>query len=503
MLNWLNKLKNYHYYKYQALIICFIIVCAAAFVFALIGFTKYVHFYGDEQYSPPRCTIEGYNFRVCKLCGHVDEYDFEPAIGHRYSEWIVRDEPGEVTPGYGYYKCTVCYNTVYDFIDSTSDMDKIYLSVDVDGRGNARIQLKYSSTDSQRNYYVKLDDYFAATVLDKPDYTVTFYADANCEYEVSADIAGYGKSGQMYLLGCGSDATFARNAVNSQIWAEMLSTRDGASAEYLMENQAGVQSFHPVLLYYNGAYRGVYTLGEPLDGSSMALDGASPQAMLYSTSSNANSPIDLDSNNDYLLLYNSEEDHEWVEQSFNEFVNFVQTAQGSDFVSGIDEYLDVDAAIDYMLFMYFSYASNNSAKNIIWTTIDGRIWFPTPYKLEATWGLRSNGRSLTEVTQAIPSWRDGNVVSQTSVTLYDKLLNLMLDRVSERSEELSLTALDNEHVKELFEEYISSISSEAYIYETSVWPDFPSANLTDYEQICDFIDRRYPLLGEFFVMDLN
>lgn len=494
------RVKN-RYMKNQWIPICIATLAVLFLVAFLLLFIQNVHFYGDEAYCEPTCTLEGYRYRVCKLCGYVYAYDYESAKGHVYSDWTVRNEPETILPGYGYYKCKECYNTVYDYIDSSSDMSKIYLYVDSTGNGYGSVRLKFKSGDTSKTYFVKLENYFAASALEKPDYCVTFYSDKQYEHPVSADILGYGTSGEMYLLGCGSDASYARNAVSCELWSEMTETRNGAMAEHLRNNGAGKLSYSPILLYYNGAYSGVYTLGEVLGADTMALDGNGRQAMLYSMTSTLSEISDIENSSDMLLLYSSDGESDWVESSFNNFVDFLYNTDGEEFVNGIRDYLDVDGAIDYMLLLFYAYTSNNTTKNVVWTTLDGKVWSPSPYKLEASWGLRSNG-AFSDPTSALPKYVDGELDSGTSRILYDKLLKYFSDDVFERCAELRKTVLSPENVIDVFDKYMSAIDPEAYVSETSVWPNFPNGTLTGdacIDYVKEFIDKRYSMLDEIFL----
>lgn len=485
------------------------IAVASVFLTAIGIFllARYVHIYGGEKTIDPTCTEPGYTYRICGICGKVSTKSYIAPLQHDFSDLskaeIVR-EPGEVIPGKQRVYCRNCNYYIEEYSDATSDMTKIYLDSFTNEKNQTVTQLRIGSQYADTWCYVSLSPFpILIEDMEKPDYIVSLFQDQALTTPATMDIPGIGEVSRFYMLGSGADITFSRNIVSSMIWADLVESRSGAVAEHLREGNAFCADFKPVLCYSNGAYHGAYSISRPLGPDTLALqeneNSGGMQAMIIMNSSNTNHTLSLD-RQDFTVLYSSDDDLHAVEQSLNAMLSFVnETEDSAEFRRNVGQYLDVPSMIDYIHFVYFTYATYNSTRNVIWATLDGQIWFPTPFYLFGTFGLRYDGSAILNPENGVPVWRsDGSVDPRNSSNLYKKIIANFGSEFFARYWSLRETVFDSDFLSERFSTYMSGIPQEAYQYEAAVWPDSPSVRLTSLEQITGFIQKRIAVLDELY-----
>ena len=256
--------------------------------------------------------------------------------------------------------------------------------------------------------------------------------------------------------------------------------------------------------------KNLYALNVPKDNWMFDMGDVETEAMLMAD--NWNTALDthiegfyVNSADDWVSLDNSWElkhfgtedttgDPQWVATSFNTLMDFIKNNDGDAFRGGIDTYLDVDAAIDYMLYMYAIYMRDNSAKNILWATYDGVKWFPSVYDQDGTFGMVWDGIRSASITGMLPSVNaatgivDDQIVDNNSTILWNKLLNLFTERVVERYRELRADALSEENILAHFAAFAAEVPDGIYEADRLAWK-------TEYES---YVQGKYAQYGYDF-----
>lgn len=90
-----------------------------------------------------------------------------------------------------------------------------------------------------------------------------------------------------------------------------------------------------------------------------------------------------------------------------EAVKLACTASDEEFSRRVEEHFDLDAVVDYMLLMEFTFAADNIGKNLYWAVGDTRRsprLTPVPWDLDATFGQLWDGRFLNDHEASADYW---------------------------------------------------------------------------------------------------
>lgn len=339
----------------------------------------------------------------------------------------------------------------------------------------------------------------------KKNYTMKLYEDATFAKRKEIDPFGWGKESKYCLKANYIDFSQARNVVSGRLFGDAVRSRVGANPRLLSAPNGGAVDGEPVLVYVNGEYHGFYTMNIPKDEWMFGIKSkeGGQQAILFvddwTESGALNEPIATDYANGWKVEYCSTEDDSWVRESFNNMMAFLQNHDGSALRNGLRSYLDVDAAIDHMLFIYMICGQDNLSKNTLWVTYDGRLWIPSVYDMDGTWGLYWHGQSYYEVDRTVPRLRsDGSVDAKANNLLWKKLFRYYREEVKARYEELRRDAMSNGAITLRFDEFFDSVPPEFYAAEREKWYEVPSQTTNNRDQIITFMKARMKRLDAFF-----
>jgi spore coat protein CotH len=210
-------------------------------------------------------------------------------------------------------------------------------------------------------------------------------------------------------------------------------------------------------------------------------------------------PIARGFTNGWGVEYCSTTDTEWVRTSMNNLINFINSNDGYQFRRGIGKYLDVEAAIDVMLYTYVIAAFDNSAKNILYVTYDGVKWIPSMYDMDGTFGMYWNGTFISGIQDMTPGFRsDGSVTDNVGNNLWQKLFDNYKAEIKARYFELREGALSMTNIEKRFDEFFASVPQILYDAEQQRWPSAPGRGKNNRNQIITFTRDRLNYLDSVF-----
>ena len=327
------------------------------------------------------------------------------------------------------------------------------------------------------------------------------------------------------LKGNFNDFTHARNIVSAQLWGDVVRSRQW-DYEAILDNDgnslldtdnvslltyrdvmpglasaAAIDGF-PIMLVVNNSFYGLYDFqikkGRTMFG--FTKDNHNQYALSCErTPQNRNDgsihftgPAVLDGN-DYDYEYVADDiDKASARASFNYMIQQVIEATGTDYKQNLEEYLDVDSAIDYMLFTALLTASDDVTKNFLMLTYDGTKWYFSAYDMDCTFGNWQDGWLRQDPLTAAPSidnWRHANRVMHL-VCAYDA------DRVKERYKELRQGALSDANIYKKFTRYMSLTPIEVKNEDLKLWPTTPASNSHNFSQIFNEFKLRASVIDD-------
>lgn len=328
------------------------------------------------------------------------------------------------------------------------------------------------------------------------------------------------------LKGNFNDFSQARNVVSAEIWAEIVKSRnwnyvpladndgslivdnttDGFNVyEDIMPGLHGtgaVDGF-PVMLVVNGDYCGLYSFVLKKKAETFGFGNSNLEYALSCErtpdNQNRNSVAfkglaNLDGKDFDFEYTKSDEDEANAKASFNNMISKVIEATGKNYESVIENYLDIDSVIDYMIFTSLISAADGVTKNYLMLSYDGVKWYFSAYDLDSTFGNWQDGW-LSQQPSGIPTLADWNGSNRAMhlVYAYGK------DRLKARYKELRDGILSVENVRKMFIDYVSNISHALKDEELKLWPQTPSSEVHNINQIVE----HYRLRAEFIDKEIE
>lgn len=363
------------------------------------------------------------------------------------------------------------------------------------------VEFKYNSNGLDFNCYAEIKVQGASSQWkDKKNFNIKL-VDASGNKNKIEIVEDWGKESKYCMKANYIDFSQSRNVVSGRIFGEIVKSRNDELKD--TPNGGAIDGF-PVLVYNNGVYQGLYTFNIPKDNWMFDMshsDEKNQAIFMTDTWNNAVSFREI-STNGFVLEYASNEDSlvdnntQWAYNSMLDLIRFVYNNNNEDFKNGIHQYADVDKCIDSMLYTFFICADDNTSKNILWVTLDGKVWFSSMYDMDGTWGMRWNGNiEFDEKTHPISALNDGKGLApernkNNLNLLWEKIYINFFDRVCERYAELRQEILTMENITEHFEAFFATIPDIIREAEKQKWKGVPTQNIDHLEQILTFAEKR-------------
>lgn len=319
----------------------------------------------------------------------------------------------------------------------------------------------------------------------------------------------WGKESKYCLKANYIDYSQSRNVVSGRIFGEIVKSRND---ELVNTPNGGAIDGYPVLIYNNGEFQGLYTFNIPKDNWMFDLSHSDEknQAIFMTTTWNRAVSFKEISTSGFELEFASNEDSlvdnntQWAYDSMLNLIRFVYNSTDEEFVNGIHEYADIDKCIDSMIYTFFICADDNTSKNILWVTLDGKVWFSSMYDMDGTWGMRWNGNiEFDENTHPISALLDGKGLAPernptNTNLLWERIYINFFDRVCARYKELRQSILTMENITAHFTEFFNSIPDVVREAEKSKWT-VPSQSVDHLEQILTFAEKRIAVFDKILM----
>lgn len=494
--------------------ICIVIVLALSCVIGIITFRNSVHKY-EVKVVAPTCENKGYTESVCVYCKKIIRKNYTSALGHDYGERVTESEPTAIEFGKETETCKRCNaQRVYN-LEPTLNFKKFYYEGDsfsVNSDWTATGAMTYSYEGKTVKKYIKMKYINSNKERGiKNDFTVYFYDDKeNTKEAKMALMDGTNSSSAWHFYGNFYDFYNLRNSVATELYRDVRSSSE--SVDSRLKDNYGTCKSEPVLMYFNQTFAGVFELVEPTTNETFNMDkNEKNQAIVRASSANNQTHFktEISENSSFKVLYNSsrpedkdkitETDDKWVYESLNELSELVREADDDEFKEKISEHLDVDGMIDYMLTIYNIGAADNVGRAFTLATYDGKIWTPSVYDLNLSFGLDNKG-NITNLEKILaPEYDDKEEKYNPHVysDLWDRMLNCYYDEIKERYYKLKDTVFSAENICEKFEKYKKIVPEAAYKAEAKLYKTINSD--IDFEnQITDFIKTRQEIFDNLF-----
>lgn len=319
--------------------------------------------------------------------------------------------------------------------------------------------------------------------------------------KVKMPLLGMRQSDDWILYAGYNDPDRVRNAMANNLWYDM-----GAQSNS-QDLTIGVRA-RMVELFIGDRYWGVYTLMEPLDSKTAALQG-NPDPLRSEYLYRSLQVGDFDPNifskvekgqvaGNYKLCWPDDEmvtALKW--QRLDDFLELLHS-DDQTFLRSYANAVDLDNAIDMWLFLQVTDAADNDGKNMFYISKgdqDQTTMLFAPWDLDQTWGnawtnilpLRTGIRPEQITTNAPPV-----TTGLTRLILLEQDSTLV-NRIRQRYGQLRQGVLSDQALRERVEEYDQAVyASGAQVREGKRWPDTTTNG--DISQLTGFVLQRMQVM---------
>ncbi|MDN7038144.1 CotH kinase family protein [Lactiplantibacillus plantarum] len=283
----------------------------------------------------------------------------------------------------------------------------------------------------------------------------------------------------------------ARNLVTSELFREVVSSRQSITPYVAGLNNYGAIVGFPVLLYINDNFYGLMTFNTTKDIITQPMSDTQPLAFAIQgeSGSDANrfkaSTATLTTGDDKLdfTLLGKDKVTPEIQNSVNNLLKFVNESSDEDFVAHIAEHYDVDSAIDWILMVDAAQLFDLLSKNVIHLTEDGTKFYAMLYDLD---GSFANGWQGTDKFDP-----NNGYIPYPENKLFSRIIDNFKPKIKARYAELvSLGIFTTNNIQQLFKTFIESVGQTNYELDQNRWPDNPATKLFTYDETMDIVRKR-------------
>ena len=378
-------------------------------------------------------------------------------------------------------------NAQFRFIDGLRTLDG-YLQLSVQG-------------DSSRKY-------------PKKNFKTKFFTDSNYKEKLKwKPKSNWQANSKFNFKANWIDATQARNLVNAQMIekATAITPMEKLDETKALLNTQGLGQMEgvPVEVYLADGYYGLFTLNTKKDDKTFGMDSDNPKHEVISVELADHVFRDpqatIDEKNYLTEIHDAPSAN--VKSNFEKLVQFINQSTPDDFVKHLGDYIDVKSCINTMLYGILSKEYDYYSKScLLCTWNDGAYFYMVPYDLDSTWGLFWNGSRIVE--DGNDPWfdfeglvKDPNQESFISNhgqnRLFERIYEHFKPEVKKQYDLLRSTVWKNSDIIQAFKHFIDEIPEAAFEHEQQKWTALPSAKITDFAQIQNFIIQRGNAMDDF------
>lgn len=457
-----------------------------------------------ETEYPPTCEEAGYIVRENTVEGYTVIEEGKPALGHEHGAWQQDPEKEMYTT-----TCIRCGKEIKQRVPYDGTIPRIDLNGSMEGISKTdRVTLQFdfaSPLESFSCYAYTSWQGHNSLKYPKKNYTIRLYDNKEITEKHKLIFRDWVREHKYVLKANYRDFSQARNLIAADLWADMAASRPNLYEKLQYTSNYGAVDGFPVIAYLNGEFIGLYTMNLHIDDDLYQMNHDYDAILI----SNSVSPDETrfralatfeDEKNAWEVEYcGTQDDNQWAKDKLNELISFVMHSDNETFREHLKDYLDVDGAIDYLLFIYALGLQDNAAKDLVLLKYhDCNVWIPTVYDMEHAFGLNEDGSAYLNANDFLPSHQDGIWDSGTKSLLWDRLLQLFEREVCARYSDLRQSIFDENSLKSRVDIYMDEIPEEYFEKDLSVWPrKLPDSDPQG--QMKTYIEQRIEILDSLFM----
>lgn len=341
------------------------------------------------------------------------------------------------------------------------------------------------------------------------NYTLTFDQDF-------AAFKDYGRQNKYVIKANWTDFSQSKNVVCAQMWSSVRHLNDEKNISSIVDNEgnylsdssgnhivgitdpqlaiqgAGAIDGFPIAVYINNQFWGLYTFNIPKDAWMAKMPEKANYAIVSADTFSPQTEFKALTNLDdgLSLEFCGTDDSTWVKNSLNKLIGVAMEDYdtASAFDSKISSVLDIQSAIDYIVYILLIDGVDNVNKNYLLQTYDGEKWYFAVYDMDETLGWAWENQLLR------PDSEDLNVTLENITNgdnrLYYQIFKFHKQEILQELKNLVDGIMSPENVRLDFAYFVRNINAALYNEDAKKWGNKPNTSIINYQYIVDWYSRR-------------
>ena len=339
----------------------------------------------------------------------------------------------------------------------------------------------------------------------KHNYNIQFFKDAGYKTKDKVDYMDLtdDKHPKWTLKSNQNDYSQARNVVSARLWGDIVHCRKGMSDVLSDAPNHGAINGHPVLIYLNDKYYGLYMFNMSKSDWMVGIDEDNP--LHYAVSSGGStqgtqwyrgtfSGWELEIPDEWQVVPAEEGEAENVtaQTRFISLIDFVANSTDEELYAGLGDRLDVTSAIDFLLYSFCVCNVDSFQKNQFLVTWDGgKKWVFTAYDMDQTFG------AVFQQT-ANPVSYDKDLFENQTNQLFSRLIEVFGAEITERYAVLRNGPLSYDYIARELEIFFSEFPKESKEKDLAKWKVNAFVSASDLETMKTFTRKRLLWCDQYF-----
>lgn len=443
--------------------------------------------YDGTTYSSAGNAVRGQSTSLNTKIGNLSELDTTDKTN------IVNAINEAMTTG-GDYQLSVLY--LYG--------DESEIQTNWNNRSKAKMNFRYvfhnRNKNKQKIGWCKLSLQGNATLsYPKHNFNIQFYKDAGFTKKDKVDYMDLAddKHPKWTLKANYNDYSQARNVVSARLWGDVVHCRPNMSTALSDAPNHGAIDGHPVILMMNDTYYGLYMYNMSKSDWMIGIDEDNPMHCAVSANLATDNTKWISSG---LGGWELEIPDEWqspevggvvtsVQAGFLALQSFVINSTDADFYESLSDYLDVESAIDYLIFSFCVCNADSMNKNQFLVTWDaGKTWKFTAYDMDQTFGAG--------FTSAVPYTHD--LFTTHPNHLFERMIDNFYAEILARYAVLRGSVFSTSYVKRELEILFNEIPVGEREADKDLYPGIMFQSISSLEAMQTFVQNRLPWCDTYF-----
>lgn len=299
-----------------------------------------------------------------------------------------------------------------------------------------------------------------------------------------------------------TDASGALNIVNAEIAKEIYASNSADSLVATMPNYGQIAGL-PLEMIVNGLDQGLYTISTYHQDKLFGLDDKQPNQIAISGTNNDQSRFlqpmtldDLKNGRGFEAESPAKVSQANVDQ-INELYELAH-AQGADYDRLESQYLDVNSAINFLLFSFVVNNNDGLHKNVFYVAKDGSKWSLVPYDFDLTWNYTWGSGTGNWSVPADYNFADR--LQQANNVLMLNIYQHHRQDIIDLYQQLRTNVLSTGNLLKLFNNWYNQVGLATYRHNDQLWTQFSNPTVFPHypfagaESFFQFVNARLQYL---------